>query len=159
MKKTATIARQSLINNKKEVVFKQVEFSPSSFLAISPDGRYLAFNYKNNKKVNEPKTEDAKVKVGFIALENNFKLKLLDVAASRPYIQFTNEGKSFDYIGLNSKNRSKIFRRYFVEDSEPKLIAEIENEKFYYFSWSDDESNLAVSIGNNTSDAILFELK
>ncbi len=157
-KNISAISRQSLTENKKETIFKQAEFSPSSFLAISPNGKYLAFNYQKNKKKQETKAENVGVKVGFIDLENNFKLKTLEVSASRPYIQFTNGGKTFDYIGFNSKNTSKIFRRDLAEDSEPTIIAEIEKEKFYYFSWSKDEKDLAVSIGNNPTDAILFEL-
>lgn len=158
-KNISAISRRSLTENKKETIFKQADFSPSSFLAISPNGKYLAFNYKKSEKKQESKTQNVGIKVGFIDLENNFKLKTLEVPASRPYIQFTNGGKTFDYIGFNSKNSSKIFRRDFAEDSEPKIIAEIEKEKFYYFSWSKDEKDLAVSIGNNPTDAILFELK
>lgn len=147
----AVIRRQSVESREKTIVLKDAKLSMNSFLSISPDGKYLAFNTELREK-------DAKTKIGFIDLDNDFRVKYLSVPLSRPYIQWTTGGKTFDYFN-DTKNGSQLWRQSFTENSEPELITETVGEKIYYFSWSNDEESLALSIGNNKSDAVLFEFK
>ena len=156
-KGSAAIWRISLEDNKSELVSKSSDYSPDTFLSVSPDGKYLAFVYVVPKKIGDNATSSSfKRKYGFFDLTRKSKVKIIEVSAYRSILRWTNGGKSFDFPSF-TKNGSAILRKHIADDSPPETILELKNEIVYRFDWSRDGENLAISRGNHKMDVVVLK--
>lgn len=153
--KSAVIIRQSLIDNKIEQLTEAGgELSPESFVTLSPDGKFLAFN--NFIEKGREQSGGKNLRIAIIAVEEKSSPKFLNVAANVPRIVWTLDGTAFDYIE-NSPEAAKIWRQSLDGTSKPQLLLNIPKTRFYDFTWSPDRKTLAVARGLQQSDVILLK--
>jgi Tol biopolymer transport system component len=151
-KEKASIFRRSLENSKTELVTESDDYSPDTFLSISPDGRYLAFVYVNRKKIGDDNTKsDQFRKFGFLDLADRSKVKVIEVSANRSILRWTEGGKSFDF-----KAGSAIFRKKIDDETPAEKVFELEDDLIYRFDWSPDGKDLAIGRGKSRMDLVLL---
>lgn len=154
--KKAMIWRSSLDGTENELVLDAKGFSPDNFLRISPDGRFLAFNYVKPKKIGDDRTTSRNIRqFGFLDLVGDSGVKVIEVPSHNTLISWTEGGKSFDFPGY-VEGGTAVFRKSVLDDSPAREIVRIDNEMIYRFGWSPDEKNLIIARGNHKMDVVLI---
>lgn len=149
-----SVWRKSLATGEFQQVTQNDKFSPNSFLAFTPDGKFLAF--KNFIEKGRENSGGKNMQVAVISSDDQIAPRFFNVAATVSKIAWTNGGASFDYI-QNSPEGAKLWRQFLEETKQPELLFSIPNTHLYDFAWSKDEKNLALARGKQESDVILFQ--
>jgi Tol biopolymer transport system component/DNA-binding winged helix-turn-helix (wHTH) protein len=148
----SAIWRKSLIDEKVEKLTDE-KFNPETFLALSPDGKQLAFR----NQTESPDRDNSKnnVQFCFIAIEKPLESKCLNLFSSLLFVRWAKDGKSFYYVD-NSFSTAKMWRQSLDDKISPVQILAVPNTRILNFSWTADEKHLAVSLGKLSNDAVLL---
>lgn len=147
---SSAIQRKSLTGEKTETLTDKQKLSPDTFLSLSTDGKYLAFQNLTGKSPNGIE----EFQVGVIETENPQKIKFFNLPATGQFIKWNAEEKSFDYF-IDSLGGAEIWRRKLDED-KPSLIFNIPQDDVFNFAWSKDGQRLAIARGQLLRDAVLL---
>lgn len=146
--KSNILWRQSLIDGTREALTQPGKLYPAGFLAISSDGRYLAF--ENIRPDNRQPGKE--IVILDVTGQTAPRSMAIDSANE---ISFTDLGKSIDYFE-HSKAGAKFWRLPLYTTGEKKLLFELPKERIFDFAWSADGGTLAISRGRQDTDAILL---
>lgn len=141
--------RQSLADGKREMMTQQGKLAPGGFLALSPDGRYLAFKSQRDESITD--TAD----VVFFDLEGVDEPRVVTIRTQNPTIVWSDNGRSFDYVD-NQPDAARMWRQPFEGAGERKLLLEIPKGRISAFAWSADSKMLALARGRQENDVILL---
>lgn len=148
------ILRQNLHDKRLENITQQGTFSPNSFILLSPDGKFLAFN--NIKETRNEELNEKTSEIGIVYLEEQNKVKIFKFPRINSTINWTSDSNGLDYYE-NSPEGAKIWRRSLNESADPKLLLTILKTQLFNFAWSADGKNLALSRGKQERDVILLK--
>jgi Tol biopolymer transport system component/DNA-binding winged helix-turn-helix (wHTH) protein len=150
---SSAIWRKSLIDERKEKLTDERKLSPDTFLALSPDGKRLAFQNLTAKPQIGEKPED--FKVGIIGTENPQDARFFNLADARQFIKWSGDGDSFDYV-TDPLEGAQIWRQRLDENSKPTLILNVPKDDIFNFAWSKDGQHLSIARGQLLRDAVLL---
>lgn len=155
---SSAVWRKSLVDARTEKLTDEKKLSPNTFLALSPDGKYLAFQHLTGKAQVGEKAED--FKVGVIETSNPQEARFFSLPeGARQFIKWSAGGAaggtSFDYV-IDPLEGAQIWRRNLDENSKPALILNIPKEDIFNFAWSPDGQHLSIARGQLLRDAILL---
>jgi len=125
--------------------------SAEGFLSISPDGKWLAFQYVAAQPVS--RRDEPSFTVGILPSDGNAEPRLFDLPMRRPMIEWSADSTGFDYF-RGAFNSSSMFRQPLTGGPPQKLL-EVPDRVFNY-AWSLDGKNLVVARGRLQGDAILM---
>jgi Tol biopolymer transport system component len=132
-------------------------FSPDSFLALSPDGRFLAFRQTDIERRNELEDEASHlIKIGVVSTENDLSnARTLTVSTSQSQFRWNDKSDAIYSINHSEKN-SAIWKQAVFTNSEPIKIVELIDTRIYHFQIT-HENDLVVSQGKTLDDAVLVK--
>ena len=150
--KTSAVFRKSLTENREEQLTESAKFAPANYLALSPDGRFLAFHNLTEKiQADNPQQVH---QVAVIETENPGSVKNFNIGGRIPYIFWTADGIFFDYM-VPSKDGDEIRRQNFTEAFEPQVLRKFPKEEIYFLQHSPDGKTI-VARGRQQTDAVLL---
>jgi Tol biopolymer transport system component/DNA-binding winged helix-turn-helix (wHTH) protein len=148
----AVVKRLNLAENKEETFFESSAVIPAAFIALSPDGKHLAFLNLNNEA--EEDAEDNNFQFAVVSTEKADDVRFFNVNANGSTARFSPDGKFLDYVSY-SASESKILRQN-LEGGAPAEIFNLKRERIFNFAWSKDGEKLAVARGHSLRDAVLL---
>jgi Tol biopolymer transport system component len=151
--KSSAVWRKSLADNREEKLTEEKTFTPTNFLALSSNGKHLAFQNLTEKIDNENTKQNFQIAV--IETENPQKVKFFSLSGRQIGISWTADGKSFYYI-MPKKDKDEIWQQSIDENIEPQLFRTIPKETIFNSVSSKDGKTFAVSSGQLSYDPILI---
>ncbi len=148
----AKIMRLNLLDQKEEVFLDDEKVRCGLFMEISPDGKYLVCPNWRQRTANDNDKHNAELTI--ISTETQSVLVYIPIARVSPNFRFSPDSKAIEFIAaLNSG--TQIMRQGF-DESEPKSILSMPNDKIFNFAWSKDGKQIAISRGQQIRDAVLL---
>jgi serine/threonine protein kinase len=137
------------------------KFGVSAGEAISPDGKWLAFNAELTNP-EDPQTLVSKLAVSNLESPSTPRLFAPDprMGTGADFVNsltFTPDGKSLMYV-IHEKGVSNIFVQP-VDGSPGRQVTNFTSDSINSFAWSHDGKTLAVVRVHNTSDIVLLHEK
>jgi Tol biopolymer transport system component len=118
---------------------------------VSPDGSLIACFYREDQP-------NAPVKVAIIPFAGGDPIKVLDLPrpsfASAPGLRWTPDGRALTYI--DTINGVSNIWKLPVDGGAPKQLTDFKTDQIFWFDFSPDGKQLALSRGTQTSDVILI---
>jgi Tol biopolymer transport system component len=151
--KTAAVWRKSLVDEKTERLTETGKVSPSNFISLAPDGKFLAFH--NLTETVEAEEGKQTFQICVIPTEEPREPRFITIPASRGSLRSTSDGVAFDYVE-NTPDGAKIWRQSLDEKTPPQLILDLPKDHIFSFAWSMDSKNLALARGRHLYDAVLL---
>jgi Tol biopolymer transport system component len=124
------------------------KLSPSRFLSISPDGRFLLFDDVSDDKKNE---DSATVVFDVTTGE----ARVFTLGSPNARAAFSSDSRFLDYYE-NPPEGVRFWRQPLDGKGERKLLFEIPRTRIEDFDWSPDGKTLAIARGRQENDAILL---
>jgi serine/threonine protein kinase/tricorn protease-like protein len=118
---------------------------------VSPDGSLIACFYREGQ-------QNATVKVAIIPFAGGDPVKVLDIPNSvhgPAGLRWTPDGRALTYI--DTINGVSNIWSLPLDGSAPKQLTDFKTDQIFWFDFSRDGKNLAVSRGTQTSDVILIK--
>ncbi len=150
---SSAVRQKSLIGERIEKITAEGELSPADFLALSPDGKFLAFH--NLTKETGGEKSKGFFKVCVISTENPNNKRFYELPSSQPFAYFSNDGKALEFIKITTEG-AEILRKQLNDNSEIKSVLSFKNEWIFNLAWSKDGEKLAVSRGKLIRDAVIL---
>ena len=153
----SSITRKSMADGIESEILTPEGSFPDSFLALSPDGRFLAFREADRAKKDDIE-EDASnpVLITIVAADNDLSKSMrLRLRTSQSQFRWSTSGDAICYIE-HIGDSSTIKCKDIFADTEPRLIVKIPDTRIYHFQWA-NEKDLVVSRGKTQDDAILIK--
>jgi len=147
----AAIWKVSLEGGAAVQISPLTDAAPEGFLAISPDGKWLA--YRRVSAQPAARGENRSLRIGVLPIDGNADPKLFDLEVSRPMIQWAADSAAFYFVG-GLFNSSSLCRQPLA-GGEPQKLLDFP-DRIFNFAWSRDGTNLVVSRGRRQGDAILI---
>jgi Tol biopolymer transport system component len=119
-------------------------------LAISPDGRLLAYAFETYKPV-------PSIKMAVFSVEGGAPLRLLQVPGEyygQMTLSWSANGKALQY--LLTKNGATNLWEQPLEDGKLKQLTNFADGEIFGFNWSLDRKQLLLTRGSTTSDVVLM---
>jgi serine/threonine protein kinase/Tol biopolymer transport system component len=127
----------------------QLTQEPSDSPAISPDGRFIAFDYG-------PTKEDSNIRVAIITADGGRRIRMLDsvpLVRSRN-IRWTADGRGLYYINTES-GVGNIWMQP-IDGSPPRQITNFSSDRIFRFDYSPSAGKMAFTRGIESSDVVLI---
>ena len=151
-----SIIRKALADGAETEIRVPKNFAPDSFLALSPDGRFLAFRNADLAKKNKIEENASNpVNICIVAIDGDLsKAKMIDVTTSQSQFRWNAAGNAIAFI-QHTPNSSTIRQKNLDGDSEPEILVKIPDSKIYHFQWKNGK-DLVVARGQARDDAVLI---
>jgi serine/threonine protein kinase/dipeptidyl aminopeptidase/acylaminoacyl peptidase len=114
---------------------------PSDFVAISPDGKWVASLH----------FEPAKTNTAIYPFEGGEPHQIMDINSC--CFRWTPDGRSLAYV--DDRNPSAVISQP-IDGGPPRQLADFKPDRIFSFAWSRDGKQLALSRGPVNSDVILI---
>ena len=119
------------------------------FLAISPDGGWLAYRHLSTQQ--EGRSEERTNQIGVLRSDGNAESRLFDLSMRRPIVQWSADSSAFD-LDAGTFDSSRLLRQP-LDGGEPQKLIDFP-DRVFNFAWSFDRKNLVVSRGSLRGDAV-----
>lgn len=116
-------------------------------VAISPDGRLLAFPY-------DVATPEATLRIGMVPIEGGPLAKVIDVPNDIGGLRWSPDGQSLQYLW--AKNGASNLWEQPLAGGPPHQLTRFTAGQIFDFNWSPDGRQMLLSRGDVTSDVVLF---
>jgi Tol biopolymer transport system component len=125
----------------------QLSDKNSAWPTVSPDSKLVAYFYRD---------ENTPVRIAVTPLEGGEPLKTFDLPTTFRYpLRWTPDGRALAYV--DTKNGvSNIVAQPF-DGGAPKQLTDFKADRIFWFDFSRDGRQLALSRGTQTSDVILIK--
>lgn len=117
---------------------------PTGFKDISPDGKFIALNFKTDEK--------APVKLGIIPADGGRPVKVFDIEENAQ-VRWMPDGRAVSYISGNG-GASNIWAQPLSGES-PRQLTNFNAETIYFFDWS-KTGDLVCTRGYQARDPVLI---
>lgn len=145
------IMRRAISNGKEEAFFENEKVKCGTFLTLSPDGKFLACpNWRAGG------TEDGgrqSFEIAVFSTENKDDVRLMQITGTSLF-RFSPDSKALDFIAP-LKSGNQIMRQAF-DETAAKSILQMPEAKIFNFAWSKNGSQIALSNGQSSKDAVLL---
>jgi Tol biopolymer transport system component len=118
-------------------------------LAISPDGKLLAYPYTQYGRV---PSEGWRVAV--MSAEGGPPLKQFNVPGGMLGVRWSPSGRGFEYVW--TQNGAANLWEQPLAGGQPKQLTRFTNGQIFDFNWSLDHTRLLLTRGDVSSDAVLL---
>jgi Tol biopolymer transport system component/DNA-binding winged helix-turn-helix (wHTH) protein len=119
-------------------------------LAISPDGKHLAYPFEEHRPV-------PKMKLAVISVDGEAPPKVLD-APGHVYgevsLSWSGDGKALQYL-LIGDGATNLWQQP-IAGGKPKQLTRFTSGEIFRFNWSSDRKQLLLTRGTTTSDIVLL---
>jgi eukaryotic-like serine/threonine-protein kinase len=115
--------------------------------AISPDGKWIAYRYQEGSPVPIPK-------IAVIPVQGGATTLTFDFQSTGGNIGWSPDSKAVQFTVVRN-NVSNLWEQP-LSGGPMRQVTNLADSRIYSFAWSRDGSQLFLSRGANTSDAILF---
>lgn len=122
------------------------------FLAISPDGKWLAYGRAGGENP-AADADEATRQIGVAATSGDSAPKIFELALRRAPLQWKHDSSGFYYIGGTPNAATLMFQP--LAGGEPQKILDFP-DRVFNFAWSHDGKNLLVSRGRQLGDAVMI---
>ncbi len=150
--RTSNIGRASLTERSVQELSGKTKFVPGNLLAISPDGKQLAFQNIAGQGTEAPST---KFQVAILSTDDPDNVRFTEINALRPWLVWSEDGRSFDFVAGDVKETS-IFREAFPGPGQPVPLAPMTRNAIFKFAWSPSGEKIAISRGQLLRDVVLL---
>ncbi|MEK7856224.1 MAG: hypothetical protein AAB288_09050, partial [Acidobacteriota bacterium] len=150
--RTSNIGRASLTERSVQELSGKTKFVPGNLLAISPDGKHLAFQNIAGQGTEAPST---KFQVAILSTDDPDNVRFAEINALRPWLVWSEDGRSFDFVAGDVKETS-IFREVFPGQGQPVPLAPMTRNAIFKFAWSPSGEKIAISRGQLLRDVVLL---
>lgn len=147
----SAIWKVSIEGGEPQPVSRLSDAAVGDFLAISPDGKWLAYRHISNEKSAE--TKESVRTVGVLPTNGNAAPKLFNLPLRVSPLQWKSDSSGFYYIAGNPNAASLQIQS--LNGGQTKQILDFP-DRIFNFAWSADGKNLVVSRGKQSGDAILI---
>ena len=153
----SAIIRKNLTNSEETEIKLPEGFSPDSFLALSPDGKFLAFRLADLERKTDLEEEASNlIKLGIISTDENLqKAKTIEINTSQSQFRWDEKSEAIYFINHSAEN-SAICKQSVFENIEAQKIIELKNTRIYHFQLT-KEKDLIISQGKTLDDAVLIK--
>ena len=148
----AKVMRLNLLDQKEEVFLDDEKVRCGLFMEISPDGKYLACPNWRSRTANDADKHNSELAI--ISTETKSVFQYIPIARISPSFRFSPDSKAIEFIAALDGG-TQIMRQAFNE-SEPKPILLLPNDRIFNFAWSKNGKRLAISRGQQIRDAVLL---
>jgi len=124
----------------------QLTDKPSEYPTVSPDSKLVAYLYRD---------ENAPWRIAVAPLEGGQPLKTFDLPPTyeRP-LHWTPDGRAVAYI--DTQNGVSNILAQPLDGGKPKQLTDFKVDRIFWFDFSRDGKQLALSRGTQTSDVVLI---
>lgn len=150
--KTSAVIRKSLTENREEQLTDGEKFAPINFLVLSPDGKYLGF-HNLTEKIQSDNPQQAH-QVAVIEIENPNSVKNFNLGGRIPYIFWTADSLSFDFVV--PANDGDEIRRQSLTEEKLQVLRKFPKEEIYFMAHSPDGKTFLIARGRQQNDAVLL---
>lgn len=126
------------------------KLSPENFLAISPDGKYLATRNIVGKTADAP--DPQKFQIAIISTIQKEKPRFFELPSE--WLTWSSEPDAFDYV--ENRDGTAYIWRQRLDGTPPQLLLEMKDDHIAAITWSPDGKQLAISKGKRLNDAVLI---
>lgn len=147
-KNGASIRKVPVEGGNEVKVFEQIQDQIPYFLAISPDGKQIAYQQTSGKAENSG--DEPTMKIGIVSTQVNARKLSFDLPMRRVLIQWSGEN-TLDYFA-GTFNSSSLMRLSISNETSKKLLDF--PDRVHNFAWSKNGKYLVVSRGKLQGDAI-----
>ena len=116
----------------------------SSRLAISPDGKWIACAYFDDRE---------KIKTAIYPFAGGEPVKILNLSFLRSYTRWTPDSRALAYI---DPHRNFNIESQPVDGDPPSQLTSFDTDSVFRFAWSRDGKQLAMTRGNVSRDVVLI---
>jgi Tol biopolymer transport system component len=116
-------------------------------LSISPDGKFLAYPYRDSVPV--PAT-----RLAIIPVEGGSPTRVLNAPGTVWGLLWSSDGKSLQYSF--PRNGAYNILEQPITGGEPRQLTKFDSGVIWDFHWSQDGKRLLMARGESTSDAALL---
>jgi eukaryotic-like serine/threonine-protein kinase len=124
----------------------QLTEKTAEFPTISPDGKLVACLYED---------DNAPVRIALVPLEGGRPLKTLDYGVPPAILRWTPDGRAIAYVDPRDDVSNIIARS--IDSGVSKQLTDFKADRIFWFGWSRDGSQLALSRGTQGSDVVLIK--
>jgi DNA-binding winged helix-turn-helix (wHTH) protein len=150
--KGSKIMRLNLSDQKEEIWLEDEKVNCGLYLQMSPDGKYLACPNWRLRTVNDADKHNAELAI--ISVETRSVFQYMPIERISPNFRFSPDSKSIEFIAALDSG-TQLMRQAFNE-SEPKSILSMPEDRIFNFAWSKDGKRLAMAKGLQIRDAVLL---
>jgi serine/threonine protein kinase len=123
----------------------QLTDKSSKFPVISPDGKQFACSYWDEQL-------DTKFNIAVFPIEGGTPIKTFDLPTG--IVRWTSDGRALTYIDTQG-SASNIWSQPLA-GGPPRQLTNWKSDRIFYFAWSRDGKQLALSRGVVTNDVVLI---
>lgn len=152
-KDSSTIWKRSLFDSTAQQLTPEGDLSPDTFLALSPDGKRLAFHNLSEKIQSDGRMQNFQIAV--IETVDPKEVKFFDLHSTQALVAWSPDGKAFDYL-TKAPEGTKLWRQGLEKDSKPEPLMTLQKESIFNFAWSRDGKKLAISRGELLRDVVIL---
>ncbi len=151
--RNSTVGRKSLTENSVQELSGKIKYAPGSFLSLSPDGRFLAFQniaYESAANSAAPRLQAAILSTG-----NPDEVRFVEVEAWNQTLQWSADSRHFEFVAGNLKE-NEILRQPLENNLNRTQILPAAQGSIFNFAWSPSGENLALARGQLLRDVVLL---
>jgi DNA-binding winged helix-turn-helix (wHTH) protein/Tol biopolymer transport system component len=150
--KSSKIMRLNSADQKEEIWLEDEKVSCGLYLQMSPDGKYLACPNWRQRTSNDADKHNAELAI--ISTETKSVFQYIPIERISPNFRFSPDSKAVEFITALDSG-TQLMRQHFNE-SEPKSILSMPEDRIFNFAWSKSGKNIAISHGQQIRDAVLL---
>jgi Tol biopolymer transport system component len=145
--KPYTILRLSLAGGEPVAIAMSVGYDTHGRLAISPDGKFLAYAYDEAL----PATE---TRLAVIPSSGGAPLQTFKVSSDVSDLRWSPDGRRLQYL-LTRSGATNVWEQS-IAGGEPKQFTKFTSGRIFDFDWSADGKQLVLTRGETSSDVVLL---
>jgi DNA-binding winged helix-turn-helix (wHTH) protein/Tol biopolymer transport system component len=150
--KGSKIMRLNLLNQKEEIWLEDEKVRCGLYLKMSPDGKYFACPNWRQRTSSDNDKHNAELAI--ISTETKSAFQYIPIERISANFHFSPDSKAIEFISA-FESGTQIMRQAFNE-SEPKSILSMPNDRIFNFAWSKNGKNITISRGQQVRDAVLL---
>lgn len=151
---SSAVYKKSLTDNSELKITDEKTFTPINFIALSPDGKHLAFHHLTEKIKSEDVNQNYQIAV--VETANAANVKFYSIGGKdKLAVYWTADSSSFDFTNDDGE-QDTIFRQSITEEKPPQKLMTFDKNFVYFLSRSNNRKKFAISLGKQQNDAVLL---